>query len=132
MVSHHGFRVSNSKFLVHALRPKAAIMNNGARKGGEPEVLDILKSSPGLQDTWQLHYSIAGKDKNAPEDFIANLEEKCEGKLIKVSAQRDGTFTVTNTRNNFSKTYKPKIHYEPIELDFKVPVSVGKSEPNDR
>jgi hypothetical protein len=26
---------------------------------------------------------------------------------IKVSAQEDGTFTVTNTRNGFSKTYKP-------------------------
>jgi len=26
--------------------------------------------------------------------------------LIKVSAQEDGTFTVTNTRNNFSKTYR--------------------------
>jgi len=25
---------------------------------------------------------------------------------IKVSAQADGTFTVTNTRNNFSKTYR--------------------------
>ena len=28
--------------------------------------------------------------------------------LIKVSAQQDGTFTVTNTRNGFSKSYKPK------------------------
>ena len=28
--------------------------------------------------------------------------------LIKVSAQADGTFTVTNTRNNFSKTYQPR------------------------
>jgi beta-lactamase superfamily II metal-dependent hydrolase len=28
--------------------------------------------------------------------------------LIKVSAQADGTFTVTNTRNGFSKTYKAK------------------------
>jgi hypothetical protein len=27
--------------------------------------------------------------------------------LIKVSAQADGTFTVTNTRNGFSKTYAP-------------------------
>jgi hypothetical protein len=25
---------------------------------------------------------------------------------IKLSAQQDGTFTVTNTRNGFSKTYK--------------------------
>ena len=28
--------------------------------------------------------------------------------LIKVSAQQDGTFTVTNTRNGFSKTYRPR------------------------
>jgi hypothetical protein len=28
--------------------------------------------------------------------------------LIKVSAQQDGTFTVTNTRNGFSKAYKPR------------------------
>jgi hypothetical protein len=28
--------------------------------------------------------------------------------LIKVSAQADGTFTVTNTRNNFSKTYQAR------------------------
>ena len=34
MVSHHGLQVSNSKFLVHALHPRVAIMNNGARKGG--------------------------------------------------------------------------------------------------
>jgi len=27
--------------------------------------------------------------------------------LIKVSARQDGTFTVTNTRNGFSKTYRP-------------------------
>jgi beta-lactamase superfamily II metal-dependent hydrolase len=28
--------------------------------------------------------------------------------LIKVTAQADGTFTVTNTRNGFSKTYRPR------------------------
>jgi competence protein ComEC len=28
--------------------------------------------------------------------------------LVKISAQQDGTFTVTNTRNNFSKTYRPR------------------------
>ena len=26
---------------------------------------------------------------------------------LKISAQQDGTFTVTNTRNGFSKTYAP-------------------------
>jgi beta-lactamase superfamily II metal-dependent hydrolase len=107
MVSHHGFKVSNSDLLVHSLRPKVAIMNNGARKGGEPRVLDTIKSSPGLQDLWQLHFTTASGEKNAPADFIANPDPNCEAKMIKVSAQRDGTFTVTNTRNNFSKTYQP-------------------------
>ena len=107
MVSHHGFKLSNSKLLVYALHPKVAIMNNGPRKGGDPEVLDLLKQSPGLLDLWQCHFSPNGADKNAPADFIANPESPCEGKMIKVSAQRDGTFTVTNLRNNFAKTYKP-------------------------
>jgi len=26
---------------------------------------------------------------------------------FKISAQRDGTFSVTNTRNGFTKTYRP-------------------------
>lgn len=106
MVSHHGLKVSNSKFLVHAVRPRVAIMNNGARKGGEPETLDILMSSPGLEDIWQLHHSVAAGDKNAEPDFIANLQEPCAAKLFKVTVQRDGAFTVANSRNGFSRTYR--------------------------
>ena len=82
-------------------------MNNGHRKGGHVTVLDILASSPGLEDLWQLHYASRSGEKNRPEQFIANLSTPCEAKMIKVSAQRDGTFTVTNTRNDFSRTYKP-------------------------
>ncbi len=108
MVSHHGLNVSNARFLVHALRPKVILMNNGASKGGAPETLDILKSSPGLQDLWQLHYSIAGGDMNAAAEFIANPAEPCGAKLFKVTVQRSGAFTVTNTRNNVSRTYPAK------------------------
>jgi competence protein ComEC len=107
MVSHHGFRRSNSQLLIHAIQPRVAVMNNGPRKGGDPQVFDILRTSPGFQDLWQLHLSPAAGDKNSPEDFIANLIEQCEAKLIKVSARRDGSFTVTNTRNNYSKIYRP-------------------------
>ncbi len=46
--------------------------------------------------------------QDAPKDFCANITDPCEGKPIHVVVQRDGTFTVTNTRNGFSKTYKPK------------------------
>ena len=44
--------------LVHALRPRVGIMNDGTRKGGEPEVMQTVHSSPGLEDLWQLHFSL--------------------------------------------------------------------------
>lgn len=107
MVSHHGYNYSNSKVLVHALHAKAAIMNNGGSKGASPDVLDIVKTAPGLVDLWQMHYSKSAGDKNVAEDFIANPKDPCEGKTIRVSAQKDGIFTITNLRNNFAKTYNP-------------------------
>ena len=62
---------------------------------------------PGLADIWQVHYSIAGtKETNPPSDFVANLEEPDEFKMIRLTARSDGTFVVINTRNGFSKTYK--------------------------
>jgi competence protein ComEC len=109
MGSHHGMPASSSPALVHALRAKAVITNNGERKGIAPEVVKTLRSTPGGTDIWQLHYStMAGPELNAPEEFIANMKQQdCQGFAIKVSARRDGSFTVTNLRNNFSKTYKP-------------------------
>jgi len=40
------------------------------------------------------------KDHNMAPDFIANLDEKCEGKAIKV-AETYGAIGVTNTRKSF-------------------------------
>jgi beta-lactamase superfamily II metal-dependent hydrolase len=109
LTSHHGLDTSNAKAFVHALHPRVAIMNNGAKKGGVPAAWKIVKASPDLEDLWQVHYSIAGsKENNVPESMIANLEENCEGKYLKVSAMQDGSFTVTNSRNNFSRTYPAK------------------------
>lgn len=132
---HHGQASSNSEVLVHALRPRVAIMNDGTRKGGEPETMKVVYSSPGLEDLWELHFSLlSGQEYTAPGMLIANTIDEPEtampiapipapqpgpgappapvhnGKAywIKVSAQQDGTFTVTNTRNGFSKTYSPR------------------------
>jgi beta-lactamase superfamily II metal-dependent hydrolase len=107
VVSHHGFDQSNSKSLVDAIHPRVAIMDNGARKGGSPAAWQIVHDSPGLVDLWQLHYSIeGGEDHNVSDSLIANPDENCQGKYIKVTAEADGTFTVMNSRNNYEKTYK--------------------------
>jgi competence protein ComEC len=107
VVSHHGTESSNSRALVDAIEPRVAIMDNGARKGGSVEAWQTVHDSPGLADLWQLHYAIkGGKDHNVADDRIANLDEKCQGKGIEVTAEADGTLTVKNLRNGFSKTYK--------------------------
>ena len=76
MVTHHGLNASNPPAMVHGLRPRAAIMQNGINKGAAVDVMQTLRSSPGLEDIWQLHWSYtAGIEHNAPGVFIANLEE---------------------------------------------------------
>lgn len=107
VVTHHGFTQSNARALVYAVHPRVAIMDNGARKGGSPDAWQTVHDSLGLADLWQLHYAVeAGKEHNVAADFIANLDEKCEGKSLKVTAEPDGTITVTNARTGFSKTYR--------------------------
>ena len=110
LTTHHGLSISGPKAIVHALQPRVAVMNNGPTKGGAPEAWQIVRDSPGLEDFWQGHYSVnAGPAHNTPEQFIANLDETgeaCAAHWIKISVLADGTFTVTNSRNGFSKAYE--------------------------
>ncbi len=146
LTTHHGINQSNAPALVHALRPRVAIMNNGTRKGGAVETFQTLESSPGFEDLWQLHWSYnVLMDHNAPGVFVANIDDNATianlltappppprgagapgaagggrggggrgnappphtpAYWIKVTAQQNGTFTVLNARNGFSKTYR--------------------------
>ena len=109
LVTHHGEDSSNAKAIVWAVHPSVAIIDNGARKGGKPAAWQIVHDSPGLEDLWQLHYAAeADRDHNVPDDHIANVKENCEGKYLKVSAESDGSFTVTNGRTGAEKTYSKK------------------------
>jgi beta-lactamase superfamily II metal-dependent hydrolase len=132
IVTHHGQPVSNAPVLVHAIAPRVGIMNNGTRKGGQPDAMNVLFSSPGLEDLWQIHFSLlSGQEYTVPGLFIANGVDEQPAAMpiaavaapapgpgaapppahngpaywIKVAAREDGSFTVTNSRNGFSKTY---------------------------
>lgn len=107
LVSHHGMNISNSPAFVNALHPKVAVMNNGARKGGSAEAWAVVRKSPGLEDLWQLHLAAGGaRESNSEEQLIANPGAADQGHWIKADARADGTFTVTNGRNGFAKTYR--------------------------
>jgi competence protein ComEC len=109
LVTHHGADLSNSKALDWALHPRVAILDNGPRKGASPAAWQIVHDSPGLEDLWQVHYAEeSDKDHNVDAGHIANVKENCEGKFIKVVAQSDGSFTLTNSRTGETKTYPKK------------------------
>jgi competence protein ComEC len=132
LVSRHGQPSSNSEALAHAIRPRVALMNNGTRKGGQPDAMRIIHAAPGLEDLWQIHFSVlSGQEYTVPGLQIANPFDEQPAALpvapvtlppgganappapvhngtaywLKVSAQQDGSFTVTNSRNGFRKTY---------------------------
>jgi beta-lactamase superfamily II metal-dependent hydrolase len=123
LTTRHGLNISGSKAFVHALRHRVAVMNNGPDKGAAREAWTIVKTSPGLEDLWQVHYSQArkanatyleftdpgGPSFNTSEQMIANLDEAPHNgptaHLIRISARNDGSFAVTNMRNGFSKEY---------------------------
>ena len=96
IVSHHGQAISNSEVLVHALAPRVAIMNNGTRKGGQPDAMKVLHSSPGLEDLWQMHFSqLSGQEYTVPGMFIANgltsSRQRCPIAAIAAPAPGPGT-----------------------------------------
>jgi competence protein ComEC len=131
---HHGQATSNSETIIHALRPRVVIMNNGTRKGGEPDTMQSLFTSPGLEDLWQIHFSLlSGQEYTVPGMFIANLADDQPPSMpiapitapapgsgaapppahngaaywIKLTAEQDGSYTVVNARNGFTKRYTP-------------------------
>jgi competence protein ComEC len=63
---HHGLPISNSEVLVHAVRPRAVIVDNAIRKGANPEAMRTYFTSPGIEDVWQNHFSLRfGRCKNS-------------------------------------------------------------------
>ena len=134
---HHAVNTSTSPVIMHATRPRVAIVNNGTRKGAQPDVMQVIFSSPGFEDLWQIHFSqLSGQEYTVPGMFIANHTDAAmaagagnampvapiaapapgpntppppahNGKAywIKLSAKTDGSFSVTNARNGFTKTY---------------------------
>ena len=93
------------------LAPRVAIVNNGPRKGGDATGWKNLAASPGMEDVWQLHFGLsAGAAGNSPDALIANVVPGGDedGKFLKVEALATGEFSVTNSRNKYSKRYAAK------------------------
>ena len=110
--SRHGaFDGAGAPAHLRAISPQVVVFNNGPRKGiTAPHMYDRAADIPGIEGIWQGHLALTAEGHNTADDMIANFgeSEDCEGHWLKASVQADGTFTMTNGRNGYSRTYAPR------------------------
>ena len=127
---HGGLDNSGAPALLGAIKPQVMVVNNGPRKGlgaKDDRVKPIaapgsapyeangylrMAKLPGMEGIWQGHRSLLDSDPahNTAPDMIANLEEgpTDQGHSITASVAANGSFTMTNVRNGFTRTYMAK------------------------
>jgi len=110
VITHHANADTNVGPMLSAIRPRVAIADNGAYKGGSPPTWATLREHMEIESVWQLHKSLNYESNNFPDEFIANLEfgDHDHAAWIKLSASDDGSFSVTNGRTGWSKRYEKK------------------------
>lgn len=105
LIAHHGDYDTDSRAMYAALRPRVAVMNNGVTKGGDPATFRTVHSFADT-DLWQLHASRNPGAQNSPDELIANLDDVEDlGHWIKLVANEDGSFSVTNGRTGMTRSY---------------------------
>ena len=127
---HGGLDDSGSPALLGAIKPQVVVINNGPRKGlgqrdnrveplpgnyapYERNSFLRLAKLPGIEGVWQEHLSMIDSNPahNTNRDMIANFADNGNHEVnyyLSAVIGPDGKFTVTNSRNGFSKTYMAK------------------------
>ncbi len=99
VVSHHGSSLSTTPQLIAATMPRVALMGNGARKGGDKQVFDILTSANPKPALWQQHAATRSPEVDGPADRIANLAGETDaGHSLDAWLWTDGRMRIVNGR----------------------------------
>jgi len=101
VLPHHGEEDGTYPATLEAFRPRAIVINNGARKGARRGALDLLHRWEPPISVWQLHRAGDPDVANFPDRFIANLDTTTSF-AIKAVARSDGSFSITNERTGES------------------------------
>jgi competence protein ComEC len=109
-VTHHGLEISSNPVLLRTVKPRVAVFNNGARKGGHPFVTSTLRRIPDVQAIYQMHRNVTvGAQENTDPEYIANPDEKCQGEGIKLAVAPDGkSYAVTVGKMGKPKKYETR------------------------
>ena len=107
--THHAVRDDVLPQQMWAMAPAVTVMNNGPAKGAGAVAVETILRSPGLEDLWSLHRALENDEAhNAQERLTANLgrSDNCAAHWIRARVDAAGTYTLTNSRNGYSKTYQ--------------------------
>jgi competence protein ComEC len=97
---------------VQGLNPRVGLLSMGSQghKYGTPDAIKTVREHG--MDLWQTEKITGGGEAglNAPDDFIANIGGGPGDRVphIKLTANSDSSFTVSNSRNNHTKNYPPR------------------------
>jgi competence protein ComEC len=108
--THHGLPVSNNPVVIDTVRPRVAVFNNGAKKGGHPQVLAALRRSPEIQAIWQMHRNVTvGAQENTDPAMIANPDEQCRGEYLVLRVAPDAkSYTLAVGANGRPTRYETR------------------------
>ena len=107
-VTHHGLDLSNNPVLLEAIKPRAAVMENGPRKGGARSVIASLKSLG--TELFQVHRNVdIPESANAPRDHVANWDDPCQGEPVTARVSPDAkSYTVKVGRGGIERTFETR------------------------
>jgi competence protein ComEC len=107
-VTGHGMKLSSSPPTA-ALDPLVALMQNGSRKGGDEAVIKTVDSYPHLEGFWRLHATMRYPQLDGDPNYIVNLNQEPDHAYpLELDVTPSGTITVTNSRNQFSRSYQSR------------------------
>jgi competence protein ComEC len=108
-VTQHGMDLSSAP-PTRALDPIVTVMANGATKGGDEAPMKMIASyAHHDQSVWLLHYTVRYPSLNPDANYIANLDWVPDLNFnLTATVTPEGLITISNGRNNFSKTYKAR------------------------
>ena len=108
--SHHGLDISNNPVLIKTVKPVVTVFNNGAKKGGHPSIIALLRRLPDTKAIYQMHRNLTvGASENTDPEYIANPDEKCNAETIRLSVAPDGkSYTLTVGSKGKPKKYETR------------------------
>jgi hypothetical protein len=100
---------------VWGLHPRIAILSLGknGHRAGDAAGLETIAQAPSPPDLWETNKIVQGGEAghNAIDNFIANIGDRAVGDEVMsltLTASPNGSFTMTNSRNGFSRSYPPQ------------------------